>query len=124
MDQERRRLRRGARFRCGGAGPGKARTDRPSLQLRRWRAPGAHWLFPNGQIGRFGGVRRTLAVAIIQSRQSWRFIMIAKSTRSALLMAAATGVLAATMATDANARVTRIVIERKNSPAFDGAAFG
>src|SRR4051812_27087096 len=38
-------------------------------------------------------------------------IMIAKSTRSALLLAAATGVLAAGMAaTDANARVTRIVI--------------
>jgi len=51
--------------------------------------------------------------------------MIAKSTRSALLMAAGCGVLAAGMAaTDANARVVRIVIERKNSPAFDGATFG
>ena len=51
--------------------------------------------------------------------------MIAKSTRNALLLAAASGVLAAGMvATDANAKVTRIVIERKNSPAFDGANFG
>src|SRR5215831_11114849 len=51
--------------------------------------------------------------------------MIGKSTRSALLMAAGFGVLAAGMvATDANARVVRIVIERKSSPAFDGANFG
>jgi hypothetical protein len=51
--------------------------------------------------------------------------MLAKSTRSALLAAAATGVLAATMAaTAADARVTRIVIEKKTSPAFNGANFG
>ncbi|HEY4265216.1 MAG TPA: alpha/beta hydrolase domain-containing protein, partial [Micropepsaceae bacterium] len=51
--------------------------------------------------------------------------MIAISTRRALLAAAATGVLTATMAaTDADARVTRIVIEKKTSPAFNGQAFG
>jgi hypothetical protein len=51
--------------------------------------------------------------------------MIGKSTRSALLAAVATGVLAASLATTgAEARVTRIVVEKKTSPAFDGQAFG
>jgi hypothetical protein len=50
--------------------------------------------------------------------------MIANSTRSALLAAAATGVLAAMMAAPADARVTRVVIEKKTSPAFNGQSFG
>ena len=52
--------------------------------------------------------------------------MIARSKRTALYAAAASGVLAMTMtaATDAQARVTRILVEKKTSPAFDGATFG
>jgi hypothetical protein len=51
--------------------------------------------------------------------------MMLTSTRGALLAAAATGVLAASLAaTGAEARVTRIVIEKKTSPAFNGQTFG
>ncbi len=48
--------------------------------------------------------------------------MTRSGTRSALLTTSA--LLLAVAATDAEARVTRIVIEKKVSPSFDGAAFG
>ncbi len=48
-----------------------------------------------------------------------------KSARSALLTTAATVALATILgAAPLEARVTQIVIERAQSPAFDGASFG
>ncbi len=47
-----------------------------------------------------------------------------KSIRSALLATAAGIIVATVAAPDANARVTKIVIEKKTSPAFNGQSFG